>query len=367
MKSINKFKLIPIISVLSISIANATFAEDKDACCSGHIRSFAPISIMGAHLHSKGDSMLGYTYMYGSMHMGNNPSSPIGGETNEGHSGHEEHTEHHMSGNIKHEGHDHGEEMPSNNKAHQHTMQHEMHMLEGMYGITDDFTAMLMLPIIQQRMTHKMPNEVSTTENNGIGDISLTGLHSIYRGDNSLLHGGFGMSFPTADIDDTDLYHGKVSNHPYMMQIGSGTYDLLPSLTYQETYGKFGWGTQGSMVIRLGENDNDYTLGDRYNLSLWAGYDLAQEFKVTSRVTGRFWEDVSGRDAGILLTSDMANPMLQGGNMIEAGVGFMTSLKCPFGLDHGIGIEAAFPISQDVDAGWMKQDWMLTAGWRVLF
>lgn len=42
------------------------------------------------------------------------------------------------------------------------------------------------------------------------------------------------------------------------MQLGSGTYDALPGITYLAQYGQFSWGAQATATIRLGGNDRDY-------------------------------------------------------------------------------------------------------------
>lgn len=51
------------------------------------------------------------------------------------------------------------------------------------------------------------------------------------------------------------------------MQLGSGTWCLLPGLTLLGQAAGFSWGAQRVALVRLGENDNDYSLGDRFNLT----------------------------------------------------------------------------------------------------
>jgi hypothetical protein len=356
------------LAVTSLISINNAFSESS--CCSSDTKQFAPVSVMGAHLHREGEWMLGYGYMYGAMSQGSSSSA--------GHSGSTHEDEHHMGiVSSRHEGHDHGDEdasdehdepqQPTSSGGHQHTMQHEMHMLEAMYGVSDDFNLMAMVPIINQRMNHRMPNEGFSTDNNGIGDVSLTAMHSLYRGERSLIHANLGMSFPTADINDKDVYHGVTTNHPYMMQIGSGTYDLLPAVTYQDSKGDLGWGTQAAFVFRLGRNSNDYSFGDRYQLSSWLGYQMSPGFRLTSRLTGKIWDDVSGSDDKLLLTSQMANPRSQAGRILEAGVGALYAFQDRVLDGHSVGVEVSFPIAQTVDAGFMEQDWSLNAAWRVAF
>jgi hypothetical protein len=346
---------------LLTAVSNVALADD---CCSGPVRSYAPYSLMGTHLHQEGEYMFGYMYMYGEMSQPLVQAAPA-----------DDH--HHMMGasaaSDRHADMDEHEmpiamPTPAPASKHQHTMQHSMHMIEGMYGVTDDFNLMGVVPIVSQEMNHNLGGATSKTVNSGIGDISLTALHSLYRADNRLLHGGLGMSFPTADINDTDVYHGKESRHPYMMQIGSGTYDLLPSLTYQAAHKRFGWGMQAISTIRLGTNNNSYALGDKYDIHSWVGYEMTQGLQLTTRLSGRFQTDASGRDEGFLLmTSAMGDPSKQAYALLEGGVGFSYAFQAKALRGNSAGIEVSFPISQNVDAGWMNQDWALTAGWRLSF
>ena len=364
----SKIKLSTLLaSLLSVTYLSTEqhYAHAEDACCSSTVKQFAPVSVMGAHLHKKGEWMFGYGYMYGAMSQGS--SSAHGSSSGGGHTGGHHDEDHHMSvANTRHEDHPGGHEEPKSS-THQHTMQHEMHMFEAMYGISDDFNLMTMIPIINQRMNHRMPNEGFSTDNNGIGDVSLTAMHALFRGERSLVHANLGMSFPTADINDKDVYHGTVTNHPYMMQIGSGTYDLLPAITYQDSSSDLGWGAQAAFVFRLGRNSNEYAFGDRYQFSSWLGYQIVPGFKLTSRLTGKIWDDVSGSDDKLLLTSPMANPRSQAGRLLEAGVGAIYSFQNRSLNGHSVGVEASFPIAQTVDAGFMEQDWGLNASWRVAF
>lgn len=374
----NILKLAAVVGIASVSaLINTNLAIAEKACCSSSIKDFAPISVMGAHLHKEGEWMFGYSYMYGAMTHGTNPVKNTNDDSHEEDShdeeGHNEdgHTqeEHQLNGATKHEDHEHPDEGTGGPApmAHKHLMQHEMHMLDVMYGVSDDFNLMAMVPFVNQRMRHLDPAGNFSTENNGMGDIALTAMHSIHRGEKSLVHGNMGISFPTADIDDKDVYHGKVSNHPYMMQIGSGTFDLLPGLTYQESSGNFGWGAQGALVVRLGRNNNDYAFGDRYQVSSWLGYQMSPEFRITSRLTGKIWDDVTGADDEILITSKMANPRSQAGRLLEGGIGGLYVFQSAALDGHSLGLEASFPIAQSVDDGFMEQDWALNASWRIAF
>ena len=79
------------------------------------------------------------------------------------------------------------------------------------------------------------------------------------------------------------------------MQLGSGTYDLLPSLTYVQQFENWSYGAQANAVIRLeSENDNGYRLGDVWgattwvgtNLSEWIGLNTGLNYTYTSKLKG---------------------------------------------------------------------------------
>ena len=61
-------------------------------------------------------------------------------------------------------------------------MSMNMQMFEAMYGVTDDLTVMVMLPFNDISMGHINPASATfTTESSGVGDISITGLYSIFQ------------------------------------------------------------------------------------------------------------------------------------------------------------------------------------------
>ena len=58
----------------------------------------------------------------------------------------------------------------------------------------------------------------------------------------------------------------------YGMQLGSGTWDFLPSLTYTGACRRVSFGAQASGTVRLEhENDSGYALGDVFQASAWGG------------------------------------------------------------------------------------------------
>jgi hypothetical protein len=173
----------------------------------------------------------------------------------------------------------------------------EMHMLGMMYAPTDNLTLMAMANYIETEMKHQvlsLPPLVAaigddefTTNSNGLGDIRLSALYRFYLEENCKAHFGIGLSLPTGSIDEKDRTPRppekmgdppsfNKNQLPASMQLGSGTFDLLPSLTYVQQFTDWSWGTQVSAVIRLeDENENNYRLGHKFELINWISYNLS--------------------------------------------------------------------------------------------
>ncbi|MEM7009128.1 MAG: transporter, partial [Thermodesulfobacteriota bacterium] len=204
--------------------------------------SHAPIGVMGDHTHNTGEIMFSYRYMFMDMD---------------------------------------GNRIGTNKVSNQRVLEDfmvtptdmtmQMHMFGLMYAPTDYITIMGMLPYVKKSMNHltRMGTRFKT-ESSGIGDIKFTGLIKIFDNYRQRVHLNAGMSFPTGSIDEKDRTPmGPNQQLPYPMQLGSGTFDLLPGITYLGQFNNISWGSQVSGVIRLGENDRDYTLGNVLDLTAW--------------------------------------------------------------------------------------------------
>lgn len=311
----------------------------------------APASVTGDHVHSKGSWMFGYRYMFMDMDGHKTP------KLHKAHAGHdhgEMHEDEHTGHEDEHSGHeeDHDTEPHiDHSKPHKHTMTMQMHMLEAMYGVTDDLTLMLMTHFIQNTMDHGAGFK---TRNEGLGDTSLSALYRLY-GDchEESLIAGLGVSLPTGDITTTDNYHSGESHHPYHMALGSGTFDLLPSLTYSQSSDSFFWGVQGTGAIRLDDNTEGYKFGDKYIAQSWIGAPVTKGVSVTARLVGTFQGDVRGSDKTITATGAMWDPNQQESNVLEAGIG------AQFGVSDGVslGVEFTAPLAEDIDYGVHERKW----------
>lgn len=305
------------------------------------------INVLGGHTHPQGQIMFGYQYMFMDM-----------------------------------EGIKKGEREISVAEAMLefptvHTkMTMEMHMFELMYAPIDRLTLMAMLPYKRMAMHHEMMGGTHFTQHaDGIGDLEVMGLYTLLgdvkKGQNRLILDA-GVSFPTGSVDARDHRMGDPSlplvRLEYPMQLGSGTYDLLPGLTYLGDANKFSWGAQMLATVRLGRNENNYRFGNQYRLTTWGGYAVTDWFAPYLRLEGRWWDDVTGVDPQINRAATAeGNPDRQAGRRVDLLFGL--GLFAPKGALKGtrLMVEGGFPIYEHLKGPQLGNSWILTAGASYAF
>lgn len=256
----------------------------------------------------------------------------------------------------------------------------DMHMLGGMYAPTDNITLMAMLPILDKEMDHltfSMGGGLIggfTTRSKGIGDLKFSSLIGLYDDGITKVHLNAGFSAPTGSITErgnalTPMMGGTIVNQrlPYAMQLGTGTFDLLPGITIQSRMGDLTYGAQYMARFHLGENDQDYSWGDKHELTAWVAYQWAPWISTSLRVRGTTQSDINGRDSQIAAPVQTADPDNYGGERIDLLGG--VNLIVPTGplKGHRFALEAGAPIYQDLNGPQMETDFTLTLGWQKAF
>ncbi len=303
--------------------------------------SHAPIGVMGDHLHLKGEWMASYRFMY--MYM----------------RGNRDHTSNVRTKDVLAM----PEFMVSPKK-----MWMAMHMLGLMYAPTDTLTLSAMLPYVVLDMDSvTMAGDTFTTRSDGIGDSTVSGLYSLYRSEHHRLHLNAGLSVPTGSIshkDDTPMGRTRLA---YPMQIGSGTWDLLPGLTYTGFAEDWSWGAQTLATLRLGENRHDYTLGNRLMLTTWIARPLTTWLSTSLRAKGEVWGNIHGEDESLMIVTPAADPDRRKGRRVDLALGL--NLLLPRGIfrGHRLAVEYGFPVYQWLDGPQLETDWYVIAGWQRAF
>jgi hypothetical protein len=251
-------------------------------------------------------------------------------------------------------------------------MDMDMHMAEVMYAPTNDLTLMAMLPFLRLSMDHLTATGVQfTTKSEGASDLVVKALYNAYRVDfdrHRLLINS-GISFPTGSIDERDATPaGPNQQLPYPMQLGSGTFDLLPGIAYLGQTENWGFGVDVMATIRLGKNDRDYTLGNRSHLSGQVDRRLGSWLSAFGRIDWQNWGNIDGADPVLNPTLvPTADPNRRGGT--RADLMFGLSLYVPEGTleNFRFGIEGGLPIYQSLDGPQLETDYLFAVGAHIVF
>ena len=321
--------------------------------------SHAPINVMGDHLHDRGEFMFSYRFMH--MRMEGNRS----GTSN-------------LSANriVTSESNPFANPpmMPPTLRVVPTEMTMDMHMFGMMYAPSDRVTLMGMLNFVEKEMDHTTYAGASgtsvlgqfTTRTSGIGDTTVSALIKLGQGDVQKFHATVGLSLPTGDIEETDQVLTPMNTRPtlrlpYPMQLGSGTYDLITGITYSSASDSWGWGGQWRSVTRLGESDENYTLGDEHRMQGWISYLVRPNLSLSARVDVFDRGNIDGSDPLIRVPVQTADPDRQGLTKVDLGIG--ANLLLPDSR-HRLGIDVAFPVSQDLDGPQLETDWRVVLGWQ---
>jgi hypothetical protein len=206
------------------------------------------------------------------------------------------------------------------------------------------------------------------TEASGLQDVKVNALYNVFDRGAMRVHVHGGVSIPVGAIDAdavTPFSEPAPAQLPYTLQLGSGTFDLLPGATLVIQNEKASLGVQTRGTIRLGENDRGWRLGDTFEGTVWAGFHNSQW--ISTSLGGRFssWGNVEGFDAGLNPNESPAhNTLTQGGWRVDLPVGI--NIVVPPGRFGGnrFGLEFTIPLHQDLDGPQLRHRWSLVAGWQ---
>lgn len=256
----------------------------------------------------------------------------------------------------------------------------DMHMFGLMYAPADWLTLMAMGNFVSKKMNHiTFQGGMGTTElgtfetrSSGLGDTSLTGLLRLFDDGNNHVHLNAGLSVPTGSITKSDQVLTPMGmtptvRLPYAMQLGSGTVDLNPGITYTGESGSLAWGAQYVGTLRLGENSQGYSFGNQHNVTAWGSYLWDDWISTSFRLAGQMQGKIDGQDPNIVAPVQTANPDFYGGKRIDALIGINLAGQEGFLRNKRLAIEVGAPIYQDLNGPQMETDWTVTLGVQAAF
>lgn len=344
------------------SIALTSEGFEASATANGH----APIGVMGDHTHSKGEWMVSYRYNY--MHAsglidGRNSLSGDTLVTNYANrfAG--------MAG------------QPPTLRVVPDEMTMQGHMFGAMYAPADWVTLVGMVPWMDKSMSATTYQGAAGTtvlgkfsmDSKGIGDVKLGTLFPLIHNHQHNLVLKTGLSLPTGSITESGdmlMPSGMTGRMRmgYGMQLGSGSYDFMPALTYQYYNGPWSLGGQYSATIPLeSENDEGYRWGDKHSITAWGSYQWQPWISTSLRIEASTQDSIRGIDLNIMGPNPAADPDNYGGEMVDAKFGVNLIGARGAVRDHRLAFEVTAPLYQKTNGPQLERDWALMIGWQKAF
>ena len=243
-----------------------------------------------------------------------------------------------------------------------------MHMAMVMYAPTDKLTLMAMLPYIGMSMGELHRDGTSSTERSqGVGDLEVRGLYSLYAAE-GLRHrilANFGVGLPTGSVNARDPEGSRME---YPMQIGSGTFALLPGFTYLGQAVPWGWAAGLSTTMPLGRNSVGYRLGNRHQATVTIARQFPHWIGISTGVRGESWGNILGVDPLLDPTDEPTKDAnLQGGKRLSALLGITLHPQKGFLNNQHLHVLGELPLAQSLDGPQLRGKWVLRLGWQLEF
>ena len=354
-----KYILLLLLFIRSITVLAQTSCDSMEVCdCVW--RDLSPAGIMFGHEHAKGNWKISYTYM--SMMMKDK-----------------------LSGNIKVD----DNFVYNNYIMSPQSMQMDMHMIMAMYGITDKLSVMAMFNYNVNTMTMSAlpgstmqmdgmtmvmtPTNSSnmTSKTSGLGDTKLYAVYALLNHNAHHLFLSAGINIPTGSTmlkgkSDDMMYPN--SRFPYMMQLGSGSMDVMPDITYLYKQEKFSASAQVCSVVHPFNNSLGYHFGNEVSANVWAAYKWLNWISTSLRAEERATGMMSGKDAALIENNEPAAYYKNyGGQTTSAFAGLNFYFNKTWFRHTKLTFEYGMPVYQNVNGIQLAQKSTLYVSWLVSF
>lgn len=247
------------------------------------------------------------------------------------------------------------------------------------YGVAKDFAIVFTAGMVEKSLEALvfrgargiMPLARNFPTTASLADFSLSGIYRIYQDDINRIQLSLGLSFPTgsntATFRNFILSNGTAPDIRgfYGMQLGTGTFDIMPGVVYAGFVGPWSWGASYRGRFPLGANPQGYFWGDLHELNGWGGYTWTAGFTSTVRASASLQGPIRGRDPAINGAAAPANPLFYGGQRVELFGGGAISGKF-IGYDNWtLAVEAGLPVYQNLNGPQIMKNWQATMQLKV--
>jgi hypothetical protein len=257
----------------------------------------------------------------------------------------------------------------------------EAHLFKIGYELSDRVVLNLLIPMIRQSTFHFGPKggmfEEFTIDTQGLGDIGLSASYIAWTRANHALVLDAGFSLPTGSIDEFGRTPRSATFDtivPYTMQLGSGTVDFKPAITYVGSSDWLEWGTGAQANLRLGKNSRDYSLSNRVALRNWVTLTTFKSFQPSLRLATEVWDRIHGADNDLFIIrpdgsrftpAPVTDPALFGGEKVSVGLSLRFPFRDGFLAGQSIEIEGGIPVYQRLNGPQPGETWRMGIAWNL--
>ena len=215
--------------------------------------------------------------------------------------------------------------------------------------------------------SHAHPVGAHEMESSGIGDLKLSALISLLRTHDAALLINAELSVPTGSIE----VEGTNGLLPYPMQLGSGSFELMPGVTFTTTLGNWSLGGQARVGLPLNKNSRGYRLGHSAISTFWGARRLNDWVSVSLRALFENWGNIEGSDHALNpAIAPTMDPRLRGGTrgslLAGSNLIFPDRLGGPL-AGQRFAFEVRIPVYQHLDGPQLELDWSVVGGWQYAF
>lgn len=335
----------------------------------------APIGVMGAEYHKKGEFMFSFRFM--KMKMKGNRQ------------GEEELSDYQVisfpnpfaMGN-----------MASKISVVPKEMEMNMSMTSLMYGFNNRVTGMAMLLFVNKNMKLNTYNPVAdlpcvkiypsppecrsllgsfNSSSSGLASFNISMLIKLKETKSNRWHVelGFEKSIGKNDIKGEVLSPANTKLNivlPYSMQTGDKGTRLVAGLTFVRRNMEWTYGIQTKLNKTI--NQEKWNYGNSLSMNSWIQKGLSHKTSLSFRYSYLNQKTIDGKDMMIMAPVQTSNPKNYGGRFHEIGVGVNRLINFE-DSKHGnrLGLELVYPLKQDLNGLQMQRDWSVRLGYQTSF
>jgi hypothetical protein len=268
-------------------------------------------------------------------------------------------------------------------------MSMNMHMLDLMFAPTDWLTLMLMPQFMDMHMTMRPLNGAPETPSmttalgaailhaghehttGGVGDTGMYAIFNVFKSTNQQLNISLGGTAPTGDADIRlrNTHQQDLGFIHYGMQLGSGTWDFKPAITYTANIDDWSFGAQLNGTKRLeSSNKAGFALGDIFQATSWGSYSWTNWLATSVRGVYTLQGALQGGYRGVyhqIGAMDFTNSY--GGRFVDVGFGVNASMPNGSLQGNRLSFEWLQPVLDDVNGYQLPREGALSATWSYAF